>query len=224
MSYIGGSNAVSSPTTVVFSTQTVISGTVPEICNILGNGGTIAGIPVSASLVASPPPGSFTATAILGTAPMIGVPVAFAVTVKDPSRVQTVQWDFNGDGTVDQTTATLTTQFTYATAGSFTTKVTVIDGDGGQFSGMRVVSVQSPAQAIGTAIGLVEQLPLNGGQKDSLRSKLNDVAGYLARGDTMDACGALGAEIKKLNALLSTANAAPLLDEVQAIKHSLGCL
>jgi hypothetical protein len=70
---------------------------------------------------------SFTATPTLGTVPIVGVPVAFAVTVDNPSHVSSVEWDFDGNGTVDQTTTTLTTQYTYATAGSFPAKVTVVD-------------------------------------------------------------------------------------------------
>ena len=171
---------------------------------------------------------SFTATPTLGTAPLVGVPVAFAVTVADPSKVQSVQWDFNGDGTVDQTTMALSTQFTYATAGTFTAKVTVINADGGMASAALALTVQSPTQALATADALVQQLPLNQGQQTSLSSKLEAAAKQLDRGDPADGCGTLGAEVNEINALLksgrlSAAGAAPLLNEVEAIRQSLGC-
>jgi PKD repeat protein len=134
---------------------------------------------------------SFTATPTLGTAPIVGVPVAFAVTVDNPSRVSSVEWDFDGNGTVDQTTTTLTTQYTYATAGSFPAKVTVVDQDGGQASATTTVTVQSPAQGITTAITLVQGLPLSSGQKNSLNSKLNDALKLLNQGNITGACGKL---------------------------------
>jgi hypothetical protein len=78
------------------------------------------------------------------------------------------------------------TQFTYATAGNFTARVTVIDADGGMASAATALSVQSPAQALATADALVQQLPLNKGQQNSLSSKLNAVAGDLNRDDPAD--------------------------------------
>jgi predicted outer membrane repeat protein len=171
---------------------------------------------------------SFTATPTLGTAPIVGVPVAFAVTVDNPSLVSSVKWDFDGNGTVDQTTTTLTTQYTYATAGSFPAKVTVVDQDGGQASATTTVTVQSPAQGITTAITLVQGLPLSSGQKNSLNSKLNDALNLLNRGNITGACGKLRDFVNQMNSLvntgqLSSVDAARVLDEVRAIQISLGC-
>jgi hypothetical protein len=93
-------------------------------------------------------------------------------------------------------------------------------------SATMTLKVQSPAQAIAPAIALVQQLPLNKGQKMSLTSKLNAVTAYLNQGDIPDACSTLGAEVSEINALvrgnrISAASAASLLG---AIQSSLGCL
>ena len=50
----------------------------------------------------------------------------------DPdSKITGYDWDFDGDGTVDRSTDTPTTQFAYGTAGSFTAKVAAKDFRGG---------------------------------------------------------------------------------------------
>lgn len=189
----------------------------------------IVSVFLNKSSVAPPTIVSFTATPISGTAPIVGVSISFSVTVTDPSKVQSVTWDFDGDGTVDQTTNALTTQFAYAAAGTFTAMVTVIDADGGEASSTTTVTVQSAAQVIESAITLVQQLPLNEGQQTSLTAKLNAVSRYLAQGDISDACNALVAEVNQVNALvrsrrLSAEDAEALLSEVQSIQTSLGCL
>src|SRR5215470_1380231 len=56
---------------------------------------------------------SVTATPTLGTAPIVRVPVACGVQVATPTTVSAVQWDFDGNGTVDQITTTLTTTLTH---------------------------------------------------------------------------------------------------------------
>jgi hypothetical protein len=82
---------------------------------------------------------------------------------------------------------------------------------------------------LATAEALVEQLPLNQGQQNSLSSKLEAAAKQLNQGSPADGCGTLGAEVNELNAhvktgKLSAASATPLLGEVQALQRSLGCL
>jgi hypothetical protein len=56
VSYIGDSASGSSPTTSIFSTQTAINGTLPEIYGILASGGAVSGVTYSASFVATAPP------------------------------------------------------------------------------------------------------------------------------------------------------------------------
>ena len=50
----------------------------------------------------------------------------------DPdSKITGYDWDFDGDGTVDRSTDTPTTEFAYGDAGSFTAKVAAKDFRGG---------------------------------------------------------------------------------------------
>ena len=170
----------------------------------------------------------FAFTSTLGSDPITGVPVAFWVTVDDPSRVSLVEWDFDGNGTVDQTTATLTSGYTYATAGSYPASVTVVAREGGRTSATRTVTVRSPSQAIDTAKFLVQQLPLGSGQKNSLTSKLNDAQHLLAKGNMTGACNKLRDVAAYVNGLVSKHDldpfqASPVLSEVRAIQSSIGC-
>jgi uncharacterized membrane protein len=170
---------------------------------------------------------SFTATPTQGQLPIVNVPVAFAVTVVDPTEVQSVEWNF-GSGFVDQTTTTLTTQFTYTTARTFDAIACVIGMAGGKACAGTTVTVQSASQAIDTAKSLVQQLPLNRGQKNSLTSKLNDAQDLITKGNITGACSKLSDVVSQINALvssgqLSSASAALVLDEVRVIQVSLGC-
>ena len=66
MAYTGTSATGTSPTTSIFSTQTALNGTVPQIISTLQSGGTLTGITYSASFVSTnpvPEPGSM---ALLG--------------------------------------------------------------------------------------------------------------------------------------------------------------
>jgi len=56
VSYSGTSASGSSPTTAIFSTQTAINGTLPDIYNLLVGGGAVSGVTYSASFVATPGP------------------------------------------------------------------------------------------------------------------------------------------------------------------------
>jgi hypothetical protein len=56
VSYTGTSASGSSPTTAIFSTQTAINGTLPDIYNLLVAGGAVSGVTYSASFVATPGP------------------------------------------------------------------------------------------------------------------------------------------------------------------------
>lgn len=54
-SYTGTSATGTSPTTSIFSTQTVLNGTIPQIISTLQSGGTLTGITYSASFIATNP-------------------------------------------------------------------------------------------------------------------------------------------------------------------------
>ncbi len=56
VSYTGTSASGTSPTTAIFSTQTVINGTLPQIYALLAGGGAISGVTYSATFVATPGP------------------------------------------------------------------------------------------------------------------------------------------------------------------------
>jgi len=60
IAYTGTSATGSSPTTNIFTTQSVINGTLPQIYNLLVSGGAVSGVTYSASFIASavPEPGS----------------------------------------------------------------------------------------------------------------------------------------------------------------------
>jgi hypothetical protein len=58
--------------------------------------------------------------------------------------VKGYQWDFEGDGTVDQTTLSPTTTHAYPGAGAFPAKVTVIDTQGSSGEGTANVTVRGP--------------------------------------------------------------------------------
>jgi hypothetical protein len=56
ISYTGSASTGSSPTTSIFSTQTAINGTLPEIYGLLASGGAVSGVTYSASFVATAAP------------------------------------------------------------------------------------------------------------------------------------------------------------------------
>jgi hypothetical protein len=74
-------------------------------------------------------------------------PITFDATlVTDPdSAITGYVWDFDGDGTVDRTTATPATDFAYGVTGSFNAKVAVTDFRGGQGTATTPVTVVTPA-------------------------------------------------------------------------------
>jgi hypothetical protein len=56
VSYTGSSSTGTSPTTAIFSTQSVLNGTLPEIYALLAGGGAVSGVTYSASFIATPGP------------------------------------------------------------------------------------------------------------------------------------------------------------------------
>jgi hypothetical protein len=74
-----------------------------------------------------------------------GQAVTLTASFSDPdSPIAGYDWDFNGDGTADQTTTTASTTTTYATAGARTARVSVRDGRRGVGTASASVTVIAP--------------------------------------------------------------------------------
>ncbi|MCS6903198.1 MAG: PKD domain-containing protein [Candidatus Bipolaricaulota bacterium] len=88
---------------------------------------TLAALALSSCTVAQAPFAIFSATPITGEAPL---KVAFNGSAShDPDgSITQYEWDFNGDGTVDATGATVT--YTYTVSGTFVATLTVTDDRG----------------------------------------------------------------------------------------------
>jgi YVTN family beta-propeller protein len=159
---------------------------------------------------------------------MQGLLTTFTAPVDNPSLVASVTWDFYGDDSVVQTTATTSTQFTYTRAGLFRPTVTVTLTDGTRASAITTMRVQSPAEAIATTVSLVNWLDLPAGATTSLVVQLDGASDAVTRGNIYAACGELHAFENEVQALvqssrLDQSGAAPRLGEAQAIRFSLGC-
>ncbi|HJR27000.1 MAG TPA: PKD domain-containing protein, partial [Acidimicrobiales bacterium] len=86
---------------------------------------------------------SFSATPQAGPAPL---EVAFDASSTFHTRpITSYQWDFDGNGTFDQSTASPTTSTTYTTAGTRTVRLRVTDADGDIAETTRQVVVGPPA-------------------------------------------------------------------------------
>ena len=84
----------------------------------------------------SPVIDSFSASPTSGEAPLT---VTFTCTAHDPDgTIASYQWDFDGNGTADTTTATNTTSYTYYTVGTYQAKVTVVDNYGAETTSVPV--------------------------------------------------------------------------------------
>ena len=76
-----------------------------------------------------------------------GGSVDFAASFTDPdSRITGYDWDFDGNGSVDRTTATPSTSFAYGTAGAFTATVAARDFRGGAGLATRAITVTRPSR------------------------------------------------------------------------------
>jgi fibronectin type 3 domain-containing protein len=155
-----GSDVDSDPITFTVATPPAngtLSGTAPNLTytpNLNFNGtdsftftvsdGSLTSGPATVSITVtpvndSPTISSFTASPASGTAPLS---VTFAVSASDvDGTIASVQWDFNGDGVIDQTTATLSTSFTYQTGGMFNAVAIVADNNGATASSSASVAV-----------------------------------------------------------------------------------
>jgi PKD repeat protein len=106
--------------------------------NFIINSATLVGLPAAC---ANQPPTitSFTAAPSSGILPLS---VTFTVAASDPDgTIAQVQWDFQGDGSVDQVTQALTTSVTYTTGGTFQPHVTVLDNGGATATATTTVTV-----------------------------------------------------------------------------------
>ena len=82
------------------------------------------------------------ATPTDGQAP---IDVSFtAVAMDEDGQVTEYQWDFDGDGTIDQSTTTPTVTNTYTDGGTFQAQVTVVDDDGLTASDTVTVTTLAP--------------------------------------------------------------------------------
>lgn len=155
-----------------------------------------------------------------------------------------------GDRTATQNVQISDMSFTlnhaYASAGTFTTTVTVSDGRASA-SGSAVVMVQSPAQGIANlddALAALSDGSLGGlfaaaattstptaqaltaGEFESLRAKLTSASSQLAAGTKTPAANTIGAFINELQAVvrsgrLATAEGQPIVDYAQRVAASI---
>jgi hypothetical protein len=73
----------------------------------------------------------------------IGIPVNFTASFTDPdSKITGYDWDFDGDGKVDQTTTKPQTQFAYSSPGDYNAAVSAMDFRGGAGTASTPVKVR----------------------------------------------------------------------------------
>jgi extracellular elastinolytic metalloproteinase len=71
----------------------------------------------------------------------VGGIVEFAASFTDDSRIVGYDWDFDGDGVADRSTAESTTSFVYTRSGAFNATVAVRDDSGGSGTATRAITV-----------------------------------------------------------------------------------
>ncbi len=87
--------------------------------------------------------------AVFGVSPAVPIvekPVVFSVAtiVKDPTAIAEVQWDFDGDGKVDETAKTPQASYTYFKTGSYTVSALISLTNKTQARYQRTITVQEP--------------------------------------------------------------------------------
>ena len=161
--------------------------------------------------------------------------IAFSGSFTDPGVLDThrVTWNF-GDGASSTAnygpggSATLSASHSYAAAGTYTLRLTVIDDDGGAGQATATVTVQTTQAALSRIAGAVNALnSLNAGQKNSLIAKLNAASASAARGDNKACNNQLNAFLNEFQADVKTAKvsdlqAGPISSAVYSVKGSLG--
>jgi PKD repeat protein len=79
------------------------------------------------------------------SAPEAGGTVTFdASASSDDGAIVDYEWDFDGDGTVEETTTSPTVTHAFASDGSYDVELTVVDGDGATGSSTQTVDVSAP--------------------------------------------------------------------------------
>ncbi|TMG40921.1 MAG: PKD domain-containing protein [Chloroflexi bacterium] len=161
--------------------------------------------------------------------------IAFSGSFTDPGVLDThrVTWNF-GDGASSTANygpgglATLSASHSYAAAGTYTLRLTVIDDDGGAGQATATVTVQTTQAALSRIAGAVNALnSLNAGQKNSLIAKLNAASASAGRGDNKACNNQLNAFLNDFQADVKTAKvsdlqAGPISSAVYSVKGSLG--
>lgn len=89
--------------------------------------------------------------AVFGVSPSVPIvekPVVFSVSslVKDPTTIEEVQWDFDGDGKIDETAATPQASYTYFKTGSYTVSALLSLTNKTQARYQRTITVEEPEE------------------------------------------------------------------------------
>lgn len=119
---------------------------------------------------------------------------------------------------------------TYSTAGTFSLRVTVDDGDASGFDDVVVEVVtlrQESMEKVADLIAFVESLGLAHGLENALTAKLEGALRSLEAGNLAAACGPLGAFVNQVQAQagkgLTAQQADALIEAAQSIRGLLGC-
>lgn len=133
-------------------------------------------------------------------------------------------WDF-GDG---NTGSGITTTHTYLNSGTYTVTLTVTDSAGASSSDSLVATVQTPAQATQTLIGIVESFNLQQGIENSLDAKLDAAMNSLNNLNSNDDVAAINSLQAFINAVqaqsgnkLTVDQANMLIQEAQEIMNHI---
>ncbi len=137
----------------------------------------------------------------------------------DPWSATVDYGDGSGSSALSLAGKTFSLSHTYASAGTFTVTVRVSDDDVAA-SRTVVVTVLTPAQAVGSAIALLDELAASGkidaGNANSLRTKLESAQAALERDNDTAATGKLRALLNELAAMVSSDRLTP--EEIEALR------